>query len=228
MANILVIAEEDRAAIELCSQLADSGFTFRFVCDGEGVAEQVATQATDLVLVDIAHRLRVRELSKQIKQGKHLPIIALIRRELLANIDGHLDDVDDFVLKPCDYSELELRIRRLLHEPARKNTSEMITCGDLTIDLARCEVALNGQPVELTFREYELLKFFISSRGRVHTRESLLNRVWGDDYYGGDRTVDVHIRRLRSKIEDPDHTFIETVRNIGYRFRDQPTSVTQT
>ena len=72
--------------------------------------------------------------------------------------------------------------------------------------------------VELTFKEYELLKFLASNRGRVYTREALLNKVWGYDYYGGDRTVDVHVRRLRSKIEDSKRTFIETVRNIGYRF----------
>jgi two-component system alkaline phosphatase synthesis response regulator PhoP len=72
----------------------------------------------------------------------------------------------------------------------------------------------------LTFREYQLLKFLASNKGKVFTREALLNKVWGWDYYGGDRTVDVHIRRLRSKIEDPTHTFIETVRNIGYRLRE--------
>ena len=71
----------------------------------------------------------------------------------------------------------------------------------------------------LTFREYELLKFLAGNRGRVFTREALLNKVWGYDYYGGDRTVDVHIRRLRSKTEDSNHAFIETVRNIGYRFK---------
>jgi two-component system alkaline phosphatase synthesis response regulator PhoP len=73
--------------------------------------------------------------------------------------------------------------------------------------------------VEFTFREYELLRFLAANEGRVFTRDTLLDRVWGYDYYGGDRTVDVHIRRLRSKIEDAGHTFIETVRNIGYRFR---------
>ena len=88
------------------------------------------------------------------------------------------------------------------------------------IDLARCEVSVNDEPVLLTFKEYELLKFLASNKDRVFTRESLLNKVWGYDYYGGDRTVDVHIRRLRSKIEDSTHTFIETVRNVGYKFRD--------
>ena len=77
-----------------------------------------------------------------------------------------------------------------------------------------------GRLLALTFKEYELLKLLATNKGKVFTRESLLNEVWGYDYYGGDRTVDVHIRRLRSKIEDPTHTFIETVRNIGYKFKD--------
>jgi two-component system alkaline phosphatase synthesis response regulator PhoP len=88
------------------------------------------------------------------------------------------------------------------------------------IDPAKCEVSINGRLVVLTFKEYELLKVLISNRGKVFTRETLLNQVWGYDYYGGDRTVDVHIRRLRSKIEDATHTFIETVRNIGYKLSE--------
>ena len=99
------------------------------------------------------------------------------------------------------------------------DSRELIECGDLVLDLARCEVALNGRLVALTFKEYELLRFLASHPGRVYTRDALLSKVWGYDYFGGDRTVDVHIRRLRSKIEDASHTFIETVRNIGYRFR---------
>jgi DNA-binding response OmpR family regulator len=90
----------------------------------------------------------------------------------------------------------------------------------MVIDLARCEVSIKGKPVQLTFKEYELLRFLASNRGRVFSRDAILNRVWGYDYYGGDRTVDVHIRRLRSKIEEAsDQTYIETVRNIGYRFK---------
>jgi two-component system alkaline phosphatase synthesis response regulator PhoP len=80
-------------------------------------------------------------------------------------------------------------------------------------------VTVEWRIVELTFKEYELLKLLASNKGRVYTREILLDKIWGYDYYGGDRTVDVHIRRLRSKIEDSNHNFIETVRNIGYRFK---------
>lgn len=220
MFSILVIAEESEAAIGLRSRLDGSGFACSLSCDRDAAVEQVAKQAPDLVLVEVAGRSRARELSWQVKQEKHPPIIALVHRELLDNVDGYLDGVDDFVVKPYNLRELELRIKRLLHEATNSDTDELIRCGDLVIDLARCEVALAGRQIELTFREYELLKFLASNKSRVHTREILLDKVWGYDYYGGDRTVDVYIRRLRSKIEDSRHIFIETVRNIGYRFEE--------
>ena len=89
---------------------------------------------------------------------------------------------------------------------------------DLVLDLGNYKVFVAGQLVTLTYKEYELLRFLAQNKDKVFTREALLNRVWGYDYYGGARTVDVHIRRLRSKLEDNEHTFIETVRNVGYRF----------
>ncbi|MFA5148449.1 MAG: winged helix-turn-helix domain-containing protein, partial [Candidatus Omnitrophota bacterium] len=95
---------------------------------------------------------------------------------------------------------------------------DTIKAGDLLIDVSRYEVTVNGGKIELTFKEYELLKFLASNKGRVYSRDQLLDKIWGYDYYGGTRTVDVHIRRLRSKIEDRRHTFIETIRNIGYKF----------
>ena len=95
----------------------------------------------------------------------------------------------------------------------------MLRRGALVIDLASYKVFLDGSPVELTYKEYELLRFLASHPDRVFRREALLDKVWGYDFYGGARTVDVHIRRLRSKLEHGGHTFIETVRSVGYRFR---------
>jgi DNA-binding response OmpR family regulator len=156
---------------------------------------------------------------QSIKHENSLPLMALVPEERLNSIDGHLDVADDFLTTPYDGRELVLRIKRLLnHRTENVDSSELIKCNGLMIDIAKCEVTVEGKVIELTFKEYELLKFLASNRGRVYTREALLNKVWGYDYYGGDRTVDVHIRRLRSKIEDLKHTFIETVRNIGYRF----------
>ena len=90
------------------------------------------------------------------------------------------------------------------------------------MDLTSYRVFVSGRPVDLTFKEYELLRVLASHPDQVFTRETLLNRVWGYEFFGGARTVDVHIRRLRSKMEDADHTFIETVRNVGYRFKPSP------
>jgi len=95
----------------------------------------------------------------------------------------------------------------------------VLKCGDLVMDLANYTVHVGGRHVELTYKEYELLRFLATNRDRVFTRETLLSKVWGYDFYGGERTVDVHIRRLRAKIEDRHAPFIETVRNVGYRFR---------
>jgi DNA-binding response OmpR family regulator len=138
-------------------------------------------------------------------------------KEILDGVDSDFE-IDDFVVRPFNLSELVARIRRILNRINNADNQDFIRRGDLVIDSAKCEVSVNGRLVVLTFKEYELLKFLMRHKGKVFTRQALLNEVWGYDYYGGDRTVDVHIRRLRSKIEDADHTFIETVRNIGYKF----------
>ncbi|MCL0073460.1 response regulator transcription factor [Dehalococcoidia bacterium] len=216
---MFIIAEKYEAVSKLRSGLTQRGFACSIASDGEDPVRQVVEQAPDLVLVQIDGHTG-RELAQRIKAKSHLPIIALVRKERLDGFDDNLA-IDDFVITPCDVTELALRIKRLLHRISDTHSGEVIRCGELVMDLGRCEVAINGKLVALTFREYELLKFLASNRGRVFTREALLNKVWGYEYYGGDRTVDVHIRRLRSKIEDSSHSFVETVRNIGYRFRPQ-------
>ena len=97
--------------------------------------------------------------------------------------------------------------------------TKMLTAGDLSIDLERYEVTVAGRRVSLTYKEFQLLVLLASNPGRVYTREALLSQIWGYDYLGGTRTVDVHIRRLRSKVESPGRSFVETIWNVGYRFR---------
>ncbi len=218
MSSVVIIVDKGEGIEELHSGLSRMGFTCLLAGDEEVAIRQVAEQASDLVILPMnGQATTVWELSRMMKLGKPSPVIALVNREALDSPDVDLN-TDDFVVQPCDVRELALRARRLLQRN-NGDASELIRCGDLVIDLARCEVTVGGRPVVLTFREYELLRFLAKNRGRVYTREALLNKVWGYDYYGGDRTVDVHMRRLRSKVEDSDHTFIETVRNIGYRFR---------
>jgi two-component system alkaline phosphatase synthesis response regulator PhoP len=220
MLRLLIIARESETLTMLKEGLVRYGFACSVISDGNEIIEQVSRQAPDLVLVEIDGQSpdsRIWEVIQGIKRQKHLPAMALVSEGMLDSINGH-HDLDDFLVSPYDIKELVLRINRLFYITRDIDSNEVIRYDGLMIDLAKCEVTVEGRPVELTFKEYELLKFLAGSKGRVYTREALLNRVWGCDYYGGDRTVDVHIRRLRSKIENSKHSFIETVRNIGYRF----------
>ena len=125
--------------------------------------------------------------------------------------------IDDFVMLDCSPDELVRRIERALWSKHGVDSENNVRCGALAIDLSNYRVTVDEEPLVLTFKEYELLRFLAMNSGRVFTREQLLNRVWGYDYFGGARTVDVHIRRIRAKIEIHGHAFIETVRNVGYR-----------
>ncbi|MCB0952818.1 MAG: response regulator transcription factor, partial [Microthrixaceae bacterium] len=130
------------------------------------------------------------------------------------------DVFDDFCVVPAHPVELEARIRHLL---ASEGTGidlppEVITYESLELNVETYQAAIDGRPLDLTFMEYELLKFLASDPGRVFTREILLSRVWGYEYYGGARTVDVHIRRLRAKLGEEHAGLIQTVRSVGYRF----------
>ncbi len=123
--------------------------------------------------------------------------------------------VSDFVIAPPDPVELKLRLARLNPE---EPSSEVVRFKDLELNTATYQALVTGKPVDLTYMEYELLRFFVENRGRVWSREQLLSRVWGYDYYGGARTVDVHVRRLRSKLGEERASWITTVRSVGYRF----------
>jgi len=218
--RLLIIGQKSKALAEVSSELTRNGFACSIASVDE-VVELIHRQSPDLLLIEMNGHLPdtgLSELIQNMKRENSLPVIALVSRDRLDGIDNYLDD---FLFSPYNDKELVLRIKRLLlHRAQGLHDSELIKCDGLVIDLAKCEVTLGSRVVRLTFKEYELLRFLASNRGRVYTREALLNKIWGYDYYGGDRTVDVHVRRLRSKIEDSKHTFIETVRNIGYRFKE--------
>ena len=124
---------------------------------------------------------------------------------------------DDFVLTPIDADELAVRIGRLARREG-PGPDEVIVFKDLSLDLSTYQATIGGAPVDLTYMEYELLRFFATNQGRVWSREQLLSRVWGYDYFGGARTVDVHVRRLRAKLGEERASWITTVRSVGYRF----------
>ena len=125
--------------------------------------------------------------------------------------------VSDIIVPPFDPDELRLRVERILGSAGEAPETGLLRRGALAIDQDRYTVRLGGDVVDLTYKEYELLRFLALNPGKAFTREMLLNQVWGYDYYGGSRTVDVHVRRIRAKIEQHE-PYIETVRNVGYRF----------
>ncbi|MFC1918139.1 winged-helix domain-containing protein [Chloroflexota bacterium] len=219
--KVKIIAEESKEICEFQEKLRRDGFTCFLSQPVNSVLEDTRERLSDLVLLEVNGRIGEKELAAEIRQRRHLPVIALVHQESLRSMNGNLNHFDDFIVYPCDAGELRLRLAKTLHKSS-SGINEIIRYGNLVIDQARCEVTVAGSVVMLAFREYELLRFLASNRGRTFSRDALLDKVWGYDYFGGDRTVDVHIRRLRSKIEDTDQSYIETVRNIGYRFRKHP------
>jgi DNA-binding response OmpR family regulator len=212
------------AAAGLAQRLSRELTTGGFTCYTASQDEDLKHIGADIVLVAVDDSLpyaKAEELCRTLKNERKLPLIALLSKAVLSANAAELGKLpcDDFILEPYDRSELLLRIRKLIGD--ERPDEEQLVSGDLMVNTSQAEVFLKGRPVELTFREYELLRFLASHPGRMYSRDALLNHVWGYDYFGGDRTVDVHIRRLRSKIEDAEHSFIDTVRNMGYRFRKQ-------
>ena len=200
MFNLFIIAKEKGKARKLYSELLENGFSCSITADGDKAVEKLIERAPDLVLVamdGLPASSEVGYLAQRIKQERRLPVIALVSREALISLNADCG-TDDFVVEPWEVAEVVARVKRVLRSTNNTADADLAKCGDLVINLVKCEVSLDSQVVSLTFKEYELLRFLASNRGRVFTRESLLNKVWGYDYYGGDRTVDVHIRRLRT------------------------------
>ena len=189
---------------------------------GDGDLDSVPDVETPgLALIDIG-AMTPTEIAACVRRcsQRRLPVIALVPEGRIADL-GAIQGIDDFVVAPAGAEELAIRARRLLGRRGLADSADVIRVGDLAINTASYEVAVGGRRVNLRFKEYELLLLMATTPGRVFTREALLNQIWGYDYLGGTRTVDVHIRRLRSKIEDADHSFIKTVWQVGYRFKSQ-------
>jgi two-component system, OmpR family, alkaline phosphatase synthesis response regulator PhoP len=217
--NTLVLVDPTEEVRPLAATLEDAGYEVR-TAQLSGLLDDPAREDAAVLLFNLLGRtdattLRTVMRSSSLPQG--VATLAIVRSEQLGSLDFSLG-FDDFVVFPAITEELVARIRKAIWLKSGVEGDNTLHAGDLMIDLGNYKVYLAGRPVELTYKEYELLRFLATNRDKVFTREALLNRVWGYDFYGGARTVDVHIRRLRSKLEDGTHTFIETVRNVGYRF----------
>jgi DNA-binding response OmpR family regulator len=146
------------------------------------------------------------------------PLLLLVSGAQLADLELREDLFDDFCLYPFQPRELEARMKHLFWRTGQGTRPELVEYSGLVLNLETYQAAIEGRPLDLTYMEYELLKFLAGHPGKVFTRETLLSRVWGYEYYGGARTVDVHIRRLRAKLGEEHANLIQTVRSVGYRF----------
>ncbi len=204
---------------ELVALLRRQGMSCVLLSSDEDIAD--LDEGVDLALIDTAFMTSMEITTcLQACEESEAHTIALVPRNRVPALDVTLR-LSDFIASPPDPDELVIRAQRALRAGERaEEDSHIIRAGDLQIDTSSYEVTIKGNRVGLRFKEYELLKLLAENPGRVFSRDALLNQIWGYEYFGGTRTVDVHIRRLRSKIEDADHNFIETIWNVGYRFRE--------
>ena len=230
MANkqkILIVDDDENIANLISLYLTKECYETRIEHDGQSALDAFKEYAPNLILLDIMlPGLDGYEVCREIRRESKVPIIMLsAKTEVFDKVLGLELGADDYIIKPFDSKELVARVkavlRRYTEAPApveKKPDEKRVQYKDLIINLSNYEVIYKGKPVEMTPREIELLYFLASSPNQVFTREQLLDHIWGYEYAGDTRTVDVHIKRIREKIADTDQWSIGTVWSVGYRF----------
>ena len=216
MNRITFLTNRTELANDLRAEFDSNNFACSVIMNSNLSPISVVASNADLILVDLISKPELRDLCREVKDIKDVPILAIASPEIVLE---HGSYIDDFVTDVFKKDEIIWRTKRLLQKANKFINSNEIRIKGLLINLKNYEVSVNGRLINLTFREFDLLRFLILNPGRVFTRDELLNHIWGKNYFGGDRAVDVQIQRLRGKIEDSDVTFIDTVRNVGYRFK---------
>ena len=228
-ATILIVVDEKNIKDVLGFTFAKSGYKTLSAYDGPTGLDMCLNEKPDLVLLDVnLPGMDGMDVCKQIRKTSNVPIIMLTAREdEVDKVLGLELGADDYITKPYSARELTARVKALLRRANADNSNSepkentgIITSGDVTINVDRYEVKKNGKTLDITLREFELLKFLAEAPDQIFSREVLLENVWGYEYLGDVRTVDVTIRRLREKIEDDPSMprYIITKRSIGYYF----------
>lgn len=218
MARLLLLTDDLAPSAEVLPALGLLGHQVRTL--PAQAAAVVEAPSADVVLVDARTELaQARSLCRVLRAGgTTMPVIAVLTEGGLTAVNAEWA-VDDILLERAGPAEVEARLRLAMTRTGPEDEEdERIVSGDLTIDEASYSARLGPRLLDLTYKEFELLKHLAQHPGRVHTRAQLLQEVWGYDYYGGTRTVDVHVRRLRAKLGAEHEQLIGTVRNVGYRF----------
>ncbi len=225
MSRILMIEDEQSFSETVSFMLEKEGFEVRVAATGDAGLAAFERDGADLVLLDLMlPGMSGTDVCRAIRQRSNVPIIMLTAK------DSELDKVlglelgaDDYVTKPFSMRELAARVRAVLrrpHDVEADTGAGLIVAGPVRIDVDRHQVTVNGAPIALPLKEFDLLEFLVRNAGRVLTRSQIIDRVWGADYFGDTKTLDVHVKRLRGKIEaDPANpVHLLTVRGLGYRF----------
>jgi two-component system response regulator RegX3 len=227
MTKILVVEDEASFSEALSYVLGKEGFEVSLADTGDGAIAAFDKTGADLVLLDLMlPGLSGTEVCKQLRARSDVPIIMLTAKDTeVDKVVGLELGADDYIVKPYSKAELVARIKAVLrrgvsdHAPGEGG---VITAGPVTIDVERHAVSIAGVSISLPLKEFELLEFLVRNSGRVLTRTQLIDRVWGSDYFGDTKTLDVHVKRLRAKIEkDPANpVYIQTIRGLGYKFEN--------
>lgn len=227
MTKILIVEDEDSVLDPLELLLSKEGFSIETARNGREGLDKFSKVSPDLVLLDIMlPEVSGTEVCRQIRAKSNVPIIMLTAKDTeVDKVVGLELGADDYIVKPYSKAELVARIKAVLrrgvsdHAPGEGG---VITAGPVTIDVERHAVSIAGVSISLPLKEFELLEFLVRNSGRVLTRTQLIDRVWGSDYFGDTKTLDVHVKRLRAKIEkDPANPiYIQTIRGLGYKFEN--------
>lgn len=220
--RILLVEDEEKLARVVEMELNYEGYQVEKTFDGRTGLERARSGDFDLVLLDIMlPRLSGMEVLRRLRKESQVPVIMLTARDsVMDKVSGLDSGADDYITKPFAIEELLARIRAALRGRGRRD-SQPLTAGELSLDVERHRVTVRGQEVELTKKEFDLLRHLLENKGRVLTREALLDSVWGFDFVGETNSVDVYIRFLRGKIDEAfGIKLIHTVRGVGYVIRE--------
>jgi two-component system response regulator RegX3 len=225
MTHVLVVEDEESFSEAISYMLRKEGFEVTVVADGISAITTFEQRGADLMLLDLMlPGMSGTEVCAQIRQRSNVPIIMVTAKaDEVDKVIGLELGADDYVTKPFSSRELVARIRAVLRRQAdvvEVIDGRMLEAGPVKIDIDRHIVQVNGEKVQLPLKEFDLLELLVRNAGRVLTRGQLIDRVWGSDYVGDTKTLDVHIKRLRAKVEsDPaEPVHIQTVRGLGYKF----------
>ena len=231
MTEVLIVEDETALAEPLAFLLQREGFEVRMAADGQEALAEFSKAEPDIVLLDLMlPGMSGTEVCKNIRLKSSVPVIMVTARDTeIDEVVGLEIGADDYVTKPYSSRELIARIRAVLRRGRHDDSDdvediyeEVLRGGPVVLDVERHVVTVDGDDVAMPLKEFDLLEYLLRNRGRVLTRGQLIDRVWGSDYVGDTKTLDVHIKRLRSKIErNPSSPeFLVTVRGLGYKFED--------